>query len=623
MTEPKKSILIANIGTSDLAVRMPSSSDYLPVGFARDEPNLDKTVRELSETRKNVWFQRQKLVGEQICSELNVDFNDRHQFSFRELTQTLLDAYEENPEIWQTRIRPGRFLGVVNTAVLEFNVQSIYCFVTQQEPPHRDDTVYLFEILKKWLQEKWLQDNLEHCPKIEKRVIPTDISAIDQDALFDFYYSFLNTECDRDVTTLISIKGGTPQMQTALRVQAISSQIETQIYLEPQLDARLVLNGEPSPCRRVSYWRYQRTMKYQTVKRLLQRWDFDGARVVLSDWKETLATLETSATENLEELKASQELVDLNVRALGTAVALMNLDTRGSEQEHDNRLEILSDLVNQYSDSQNSLYRLLNLHTQCCIFWEVDGIAEFLIRMGLFYEEIIHDLIRKLDPEHGNFYFDRVKYPDDWYLKTDKVVRNSQLADRFYRLEKEMGRSSLVGKIKKQRCWVNGSWEKPLKKPLNQLFKLPGRPTKRNFLQALMESQGDSSQKEAVRQMVLAMKSLDYWSVKRNQIIHGAKGISKVRLQEALKEDKEAIKNKESINKDIEKTIDVACEPEEIRDRMTQIVTIAFNITRSELPEPRLVVLPEGTTIATAAEPFYLYSDIRKWVIDRIDRDVQ
>lgn len=614
MTEPKKSILIANIGTSDLTIQMPSSSDYLPVGFGRDEPNLNKTVRELSETRQKVWSERSKFVCEQICSELNVDFNDRHQFSFRELTQTLLDAYEENPEIWQTRIRPGRFLGAVNTAVRDFNVQSIYCFVTQQEPPHRDDTIYLFGILK-----KWLQDNLEHCPKIEKKVIPTDISAIDQDALFDFYYSFLNTECDRNVTTLISIKGGTPQMQTALRVQAISSQIETQIYLEPELDAQLILDGEPSPCRRVAYWRYQRTMKYQTVKQLLQRWDFDGARVVLSDWKETLATLETSTTENLEELKASQELVDLNVRALGTAVALMNLDTRGSRQEHDNRLEILSDLVEQYSNPQNSLYRLLNLHTQCCIFWQVDGIAEFLIRMGLFYEEIIHDLIRKLDPKHGNFYFDRKHYPDDWYLKTNKVVRNSQLADRFYRLESKMERSSLVGKIKKQRCLDNGSW----KKPLNQLFKLPGRLTKRNVLQALMESQGDARQKDAVRKMVTAMKSLDYWSAKRNQIIHGAKGISKIRLEEALEEDKEAIKKGKSINQDIKSTIDFACEPEEIRDRMTQIITIAFDMTRSELPEPCLVALPEGTTIAAAAEPFYLYSDIRKWVIDRLDRDVQ
>ncbi len=613
MISQKPSILIANIGTSDLTVRIPSSLYYLPI-IMRNEPNLKNTVNDLNEDRLNIWNQSHQLVQENLCSKLKVNLKEKSQFQFVELTQKLWLAYQDNPEVWNSRIRPGRFLGIVNTAVRNFNIQKIYCFVTQQQPSHEYDTIYLFKILK-----KWLESNFENCPKIERKIIPQEISANDQDALFDFYYSFLNTDCDRDVTTLISVKGGTPQMQTALRVQAISSQIETQIYLEPKLDAQLILDGEPSPCRRVSYWRYQRTMKYQTVKQLLQRWDFDGARMVLSDWKETLSTLENSETENLEELKSSQELVELNVRALGTAVALMNLDTRGSRQEHDNRFKMVSELANQYSYPQNSLYRLLNLHTQCCIFWEVDGIAEFLIRMGLFYEEIIHDLIRKLDPKNGNFYFDRVNYPDDWYLKTDKVVRNSQLANRFYRLEQEMERSSLVGKIQRQRCLVNDSWEKPL----NQLFKLPGRPTKRNFLQALMKSQGDASQKDAVCKMVSAMKALDYWSVKRNQIIHGAKGISKVRLQEALKEDREAIKNKESINKDIDKTIDVACEPEEIRDRMTQIVTIAFNITRSELPKPRLVRLHEGTTIATAAEPFYLYSDIRKWVIDRIDRDVR
>ncbi|OAB56664.1 hypothetical protein AY600_17390 [Phormidium willei BDU 130791] len=616
MTTPKNSILIANMGTSDITVQIPSRLDYLPVGFARDEPNLTKTVQELDEARRTTWNQRQQLICETICSELEVSFDERYRFDFRELTQQLFLAYEDNPERWCDRIRPGRFWGIAKTAIEQFKVERIYGFVTDQTPPHRDDTIYLFEILKKWLEE-----TLINCPKIEKVVIPKEVSAVDQDALFDVYYRFLNRECDRNVTTLISIKGGTPQMQTALRVQAISSQIETQIYLEPELDAQLILDGEPSPCRRVAYWRYQRTMKYQTVKQLLQRWDFDGARVVLSDWKKTLATLETSATENLEELKASQELVDLNVRALGTAVALMNLDTRGSRQEHDNRLEILSDLVNQYSDSQNSLYRLLNLHTQCCIFWEVDGIAEFLIRMALFYEEIIHDLIRKLDPENGNFYFDREHYPDDWCLKTNKVVQNSQLAKRFYQLEQEMGKgkSRLVSTIRKRRCLNNGSW----KKPLNQLFKLPGRLTKRNFLQALMESQGDARQKDAVRKMVTAMKSLDYWSAKRNQIIHGAKGISKIRLQEALTEDKEAIKKGKSINQDIKSTINFACEPEEIRDRMTQIITSAFAVVNSALPEPSLVALPEGTTLASRSEPFYLYSDIREWVSDRLDDDVQ
>ena len=445
------------------------------------------------------------------------------------------------------------------------------------------------------------------------------MAAVDQDGLFDVYYQVLNRECDRHCTTLISIKGGTPQMQTALRVQAISSQIERQIYLEPELQAKLILEGEPSPCRRVSYWRYQRTMKYQTVKQLLQRWDFDGARVVLSDWKETLATLESSQTENGEALNASRELVDVNVRALGTAVALMNLDTRGAKREHENRLDAISELANQYSYPQNSLYRLLNLHTQCCLFWQLDRMAEFLIRVGLFYEETIHDLFRQLDPKNGHFYFNRVNYPDDWYLKTNQVVNYPQLAHRFYQLECGMGNSSLVRKVKEQHCLVKGSW----KKPLRGLFKLPGRPTKRNFLQALIEVQDKVIQKKAVGDMMAAMQALDYWCVKRNQIIHGAKGISKSRLLEVLQEDRQREGDQSSMNGDIQATIGVACQPDEICDRMTQIITSAFAIVNSALPEPRLVPLPEGTTIASPSEPFYLYSDIRKWVSDRLDDDVQ
>jgi hypothetical protein len=615
MTTPKNGILIANMGTSDITVQIPPISDYLPVGFARDEPNLTKTVRELGEARRTTWNQRQQLICETICSELKVSFDERYRFDFRELTQQLFLAYEDKPERWCDRIRPGRFWGIAKTAVEHFKVERIYCFVTDQTPPHRDDTIYLFEILKKWLEE-----TLINCPKIEKVVIPKEVSAVDQDALFDVYYRFLNRECDRNLTTLISIKGGTPQMQTALRVQAISSQIETQIYLEPELQATLILEGEPSPCRRVSYWRYQRTMKYQTVKQLLQRWDFDGARVVLSAWKETLATLETSQTENSEALNASRELVDVNVRALGTAVALRNLDIRGANQEHDNRLDVLSKLANQYSNPQNSLYRLLNLHSQCCILWDVDGIAEFLIRMGLFYEEIIHDLIRTLDSKNEHSYFNREDYPDDWYLNTDEVVKYPQLANRFYQLEREMGKSSLVGNIKKQHCLVKGSW----KKPLQRLFKLPGRPTKRNFLQALIEFQLDNAtQINVTKDMISAMKALDYWCVKRNQIIHGAKGISKSRLLEVLEEDRQLVRSNPSIKSDIKATIDVACQPDEIGDRMTQIITSAFAVVNSALPEPSLVPLPEGTTIASVSEPFYLYSDIREWVSDRLDRDVQ
>ncbi|MGA7953691.1 MAG: hypothetical protein WCA07_09235 [Gloeobacterales cyanobacterium] len=80
-------------------------------------------------------------------------------------------------------------------------------------------------------------------------------------------------------------------MQTALQIQSISSEIRKQLFLDPQLDIKKILLGKPSACNFTSYWQHRRGQKYQTVKQLLERWDFAGAHTVLELWQEDLKWL--------------------------------------------------------------------------------------------------------------------------------------------------------------------------------------------------------------------------------------------------------------------------------------------------------------------------------------------
>ena len=268
-------ILIANIGTSDLAVKI--EEYFIPVGFDRSEPNINIDDPALTDDQKDMWNEqklRHFFVTDSLCQELDVKVNldnPRNPFSFLELTEKLLNAYEKDEEKWHSRIRPGRISGVIKTAVEKFKVKDIYIFVTRQEPLHPQDSIYLFQILQKWFKK---QDNIHLIPEI----IPTDIPAVDLDKLLNYYYSVFVKYISSDRELLISLKGGTPQMKTAISMQAFASSINKQIFIDPILSPAKILAGEPSECELTSYWRYMRNQKYQDVKVLLEkRWDFDGA----------------------------------------------------------------------------------------------------------------------------------------------------------------------------------------------------------------------------------------------------------------------------------------------------------------------------------------------------------
>lgn len=403
-------ILIANIGTSDLAVKV--EDYYIPVGFDRNEPNIDYDG--LTDDQKDMW-EDQKLrhfyVTDSLCPELNVAVdkdNSRNPFSFLELTEKLLIAYEKDEEKWHERIRPGRISGVIQTAVEKFKVKDIYIFVTKQEPLHPQDSIYLFGILQKWFKK-------ELDIQLHPEIIPDHIPAVNLDNLLDYYYDVFVKYISRDSELFISLKGGTPQMKTAISMQAFASSINKQIFIDPVLSPAKILAGKPSECELTSYWRYMRNQKYQDVKILLEeRWDFDGAIQLIKQWQDTLKFLSS----HLDDLKITQInfLISQVFKALKVANYCFNLDWKTAQRiVNNNSAKNYGEITNQIKDNNYNL--LLNIYTQCRIYDELNQMSNFLVGMNSFYEIVLEKLADNLGKKN--------KYPEkDARHKKLKFVKN-------------------------------------------------------------------------------------------------------------------------------------------------------------------------------------------------------
>jgi hypothetical protein len=240
--------------------------------------------------------------------------------------------------------------------------------------------------------------------------------------------------------------------------------------------------------------------------------------------------------------------------------------------------------------------------------------------MGSFYEETLHKLIYDLE---GEVYFDRERYPDDWYLDTQKLLsQNESLAQKFYQVERSYlkNSSTLVKQINNQSCLQNEIWRTPIQaqdRRLGFLFKL-GRLTQINFVAALVYYNNPPGNRKvlACQKMVKGMQALDYWFAKRNQLIHGAKGVSKLRMQEALEQDKQ-----QPQNDNIRNTVPYACDANQILSQMTNIVRSALTLMGTTQPASVTDSNP-ADYLHPNKEPYYLYSDIREWVINTLNSDI-
>ena len=562
-------ILIANIGTSDLAVKI--GEYYIPIGFDRDEKNVDSLG--LSKEERELWDSRNQLLGTCLCPELDLpvvkkERREEYTFSLRELTSKLLDAYNQNPEIWHERIRPGRIWGVIKRARENFKVKNVYIFVTNQVSDislsgHSQDSIFLFKIL-----EKWFERELSSITLIAK-IIPLGIPANDQDKLLNYYYDFFNSsELSNNEIALISIKGGTPQMQTALQIQGISSNIRKQLFLEPVLKIRNILLGNPSDCKSASYWQYMRSQKYQTVKQLLTRWDFDGAREILQGWQEDLEWISNQG------ISVNKESTAVILNALNLTCAYLDLDSKNAQ-----KILKESKLLKADGSFPEKLLTnhdlLLDLYAQSKIKWELGQIPDFLWRMSCFYEETLNQLIKKWDKKLAT----TEQKSNGYFLKISKMPE--VLKQIFEHLEPKC--------IGSQEC------------------KLESRRRRQNFIESLVRYDKTQSAKLPVdkwSELSQLMSTLDYWANQRNQIIHNAKGVSKEEMLQRLESDR---KNPDNLNLHEKENLRNACSPDEILSNMKKIYKISAEILHLQ-------------AIRTFNEDggYYIYSQIRTWVIAQL-----
>ena len=167
-------------------------------------------------------------------------------------------------------------------------------------------------------------------------------------------------------------------------------------------------------------------------------------------------------------------------------------------------------------------------------------------------------------------YFDKDRYPDDWYLDCNQV--EPQLWNLFQNQE---------GAKCNDKC----------------PYRLPGRFSKRNFVNALICYRNNDSENRAWQKIIKSLEKLDYWIDKRNQIVHSAKGVSQGSMQILLQSEK---------SKQVKYSMD-ACLPEDILKEITNISKETSKIIKKPL-----------SYIGIINTPYYIYSDIRDWVIGNL-----
>ncbi|MEZ2239645.1 hypothetical protein [Microcoleus sp.] len=580
-------ILIANIGTSDLAIQISIQGEnyYLPIDYLSNESNIGEQTAKLPPKLKELWEKQRSYIETILYPDLGFPVGVKQ--TSRELTRVVLEKYlekyPENPDKWHSRIKPVRIWGAIQKAI-SLGATKGYIFVTNQvtsEKPegHEKDTIYLYDILVRWLE-------LQNIPFIlEKKTIDSKIEANKLEPLLSEYEKHLKqiaieeklnllsaeTEPNQNLV-LVSIKGGTGNMVTALQIQAIDSNFKNLVFIDPELNLEKILQGEPSDCKLTLYWRHLRSQKYDTVKQLLSRWDFDGAILILDDWQNSLNSLPDGIVDKAD-IEESQTAIESVIAALNLGLCFINLDRAETKNILKSNPEIsaLVELEQNYED-------WLNLYAQCRIYWKLNQVANFLSRLSSFWEELLSYLIVALD---GSKYF--VGDINDWKLQKSSV--ESELWQKFYREESKKDSSFKTRDFDSEPC------------------SLQNRFTKYRLLKSLVDFRGKNSHTwESFKEPLM---SLDYWVQKRNKMIHLAKGVSKQTMCEMLKSDRL------SADKQVKAEAMKACEPDEILQTMTEICSATFELLNME----------KNSSVGCGTTSHYIYSDIIAWVLDRLERD--
>lgn len=378
------SILVANIGHSDIQIEV--GGYYLPLE-SRMEPNLELPISGSPEYE--IWKNRSDSLKMTIKDELDINVDTDFRDHFREISCRLSKQYKR----WNPYIRIGRIQGLLEKVLTFDSDLQAYLVVTNQPKTetkgYSSDTVHVFDLIESKLKQENSSWFFGKTPKVTLKKAEITFKAIEEDRLFDYYQTLFQEEFDSEEVIYVSVKGGTPQMQTALKIQAIASNTKAQIFLSPQPKALKILAGETSECVPTAYWRYQQGQTYRSVHLLLQRWDFDGASVLLKEWQAMLSTLiENGVTDEQHILKSQREKVEKVMLWLELAVAHLNLDLDKVTTLADDDTQLMS-LTKQFSKPEN-------LYAQCKIYYGLRRISHLLSHLGSFFDVSQGDLVERL-----------------------------------------------------------------------------------------------------------------------------------------------------------------------------------------------------------------------------------
>ncbi|TVQ42976.1 MAG: hypothetical protein EA365_13675 [Gloeocapsa sp. DLM2.Bin57] len=575
-------ILIANIGTSDLAVKRPEG--FLPIGFDRNERCID--YNDLTDQEKTFWSNREQNILE-LCSKtkLNsiIEKNGKKLLSFRILTHRILEIYqqEDKVEALSELISPVRILGVIQKAYHEFDVRKAYLFVTNQEPEQEQDTIYLFAILKIWLNRD--------LPDLEliKVELPKSFQPIDQDALLNYYYNFfldLQTTITADEVILVNTKGGTPQMQNALKLQSVAIGKQKLLFIDPILSIKQIIAGQPPQCNLTSYWQYLRQQKYQTVQQLLKRWDFDGAIDILDSWQKVLSFLQSHQVIDVEKVSKSNELVKAVISVLNTGRSLLDCDVEAGRKSLNQLPEAYINQVTKIQEfiSPEKYDNIFNLYTQIMIYCELNKVGNILTVLASFYDVVLTELIKL---SGGNKYlnnYDKLKLEflkqdlgEDFYQQNLNVI--NQLNSR--KILDSYSKKQFIGLLVKYRQENKNlqdldNWEQ-------ELIPLPEGTLPRRDQQ--------------VKGLKGLLRTLDYWMDQRNQLIHEGRGFA----------------------------IDSISELNQIRSNTGCAYESIPEVLQIIMNHPLLKLKNYYKKQFINTKQYYIYSEVRDWAITHLLEDLK
>lgn len=314
---------------------------------------------------------------------------------YNDLAFPLLDTFQK---IFQENSfqNPTKFLVLLTDQSQVFPDDRIYL----ETCPYWQDTCALQPILEKYFKENFEDIELKFAtiaPQPEPNTDNPVPAGIDNwDAMLKTVGDTLDTalkelEVDREKNDLVYVshQAGTPAISSAVQFLTVGQFKRVQFLVSnPLIDEEDdLIKGKAQLIRSSNYWK---KIKFADITKLLDpRFDFSGAKDILQEFQ------------NQYENDPQKELISPIVQILQVGEDCLNLDIESAKSFLNSQFS--TDVVEQVEEDD----RLLNIYTQCRIFWQLDRTANFLSLVSSFYEGVLERIVdnwgaRNGFPERGN-----------------------------------------------------------------------------------------------------------------------------------------------------------------------------------------------------------------------------